>query len=477
MSDVTDKMRNSARWSAENSRHIAYRIIAQGTLVLKTPAHFGAGDTSIKKLQNGEQANTLELYKAPDGRAVLTGASIAGALRHYLIQRLYGYQTADTNKDSLIQKQFGEALDETRGAQSRLITYDATSQNSAQSERDGVRINDITRTADERALFKIKTWDAGTQFPLRLELVMYEEDTTLQAHLKQAFAVLLSAFATDEIPMGGRKNRGYGQCAVSDWRVYEYDMTSTDDFLGWVNGQYPSPTPDFLSKANRFMDNRQRVILSASFALCDSVMIRTIEKRADKEITRHLTNRDNQPILTGTSIAGALRARAFKILQTIGKSDGIAYDLFGDDGKDGDEKVRDIKSSRMIVKESVIQKADTAHIQNRVKIERFTGGSYETALINEQPVFATPNTWVKIELELRKPEPAQIGLFLLLLKDLWTEDLPLGGESNIGRGRLRGKNATLTIDGKQIHFNEHGLADKQYIDQLKGYVDALWGQL
>jgi len=31
-----------------------------------------------------------------------------------------------------------------------------------------------------------------------------------------------------------------------------------------------------------------------------------------------------------------------------------------------------------------------------------------------------------------------------LLKDLWTSDLPVGGESSIGRGRLQGKNATLT---------------------------------
>jgi hypothetical protein len=38
---------------------------------------------------------------------------------------------------------------------------------------------------------------------------------------------------------------------------------------------------------------------------------------------------------------------------------------------------------------------------------------------------------------------------LVLLKDLWTGDLPLGGESGVGRGRLRGLSATLehTQDG------------------------------
>ena len=37
----------------------------------------------------------------------------------------------------------------------------------------------------------------------------------------------------------------------------------------------------------------------------------------------------------------------------------------------------------------------------------------------------------------------EIGLLLLLLKDLWTGDLPLGGEISVGRGRLRGRSATL----------------------------------
>ena len=32
---------------------------------------------------------------------------------------------------------------------------------------------------------------------------------------------------------------------------------------------------------------------------------------------------------------------------------------------------------------------------------------------------------------------------MLLLKDLWTSDLPVGGESSIGRGRLKGINADL----------------------------------
>jgi hypothetical protein len=41
---------------------------------------------------------------------------------------------------------------------------------------------------------------------------------------------------------------------------------------------------------------------------------------------------------------------------------------------------------------------------------------------------------------------AQVGLLLLVLKDLWTGDLPIGGESSVGRGRLRGVEATIAYD-------------------------------
>jgi len=54
------------------------------------------------------------------------------------------------------------------------------------------------------------------------------------------------------------------------------------------------------------------------------------------------------------------------------------------------------------------------------------------------------NKHIELKLELRQPEKYEIGLLLLLLKDLWTGDLPVGGTSSIGRGRLQGVEATLT---------------------------------
>jgi CRISPR/Cas system CSM-associated protein Csm3 (group 7 of RAMP superfamily) len=103
---------------------------------------------------------------------------------------------------------------------------------------------------------------------------------------------------------------------------------------------------------------------------------------------------------------------------------------------------KEAKSSRLVVHEKVIEKA-TELVQNRIAIDRFTGGAYHGALFDEQPIFGGNDTIVTIKLELRNPEKYEIGLLLLLLKDLWTSDLPVGGENSIGRGRLKGIKADL----------------------------------
>lgn len=470
-----------AQWSAEASREIVYRVVAEGQLVLETPAHFGTG------AQTGTEL--IILQDEVDGSPLLPGASQAGALRHYLLRREKGYRVADDSRKTqktFATQLFGEALDEDRGEQSRIITYDAHGTVGMLGIRDGVKIDGQYRSADEGALFSVQVWPEGTTFELHIELYICEGDDADK--LKQAFAVLLQALSDSEIPLGARKHRGYGRCKVATWQVYEYDLIRPDGFLAWVMGKPTANTAvNFLKKADDFADNRERVKLSATFALCDSLMIRSSAELVDNT---HLRNIKGEPVLSGTSITGALRARALKIAKTFkpdSEAETLIDDMFGLHG-DKVKTGKQLTASRIHIEETTVTAADMTHIQNRVKIDRFTGGAYETALISEQPAFSTSQTQVQINLELQYPANddeqlkirQQTGLLLLLLKDLWTEDLPFGGESSIGRGRLKGINAKLMIGSTKspmlYTFNEHGLENPEQIDQLQAYVDELWGQ-
>jgi hypothetical protein len=117
--------------------------------------------------------------------------------------------------------------------------------------------------------------------------------------------------------------------------------------------------------------------------------------------------------------------------------------------------------------------------QAKPKSDRFTGGAYHGALFQEQPIFSSKDTCLKLELELRNPKEYEIGLLLLLLKDLWTGDLPVGGESSIGRGRLKGKEATIKgktlkckLEDKKgcIEITPHTDLEK-YVSELVNYIE------
>jgi CRISPR/Cas system CSM-associated protein Csm3 (group 7 of RAMP superfamily) len=184
--------------------------------------------------------------------------------------------------------------------------------------------------------------------------------------------------------------------------------------------------------------------MQATFNLAGSLLIRSgqFSTEAVPDVVHLKSYRENsqlsdkqESVLPGTSLAGVLRHRAERIVNTLGSNKIMIDDLFGI--VDEDSKDDNAKSSRLVVHESVIHNVNEL-VQNRIAIDRFTGGAYHGALFDEQPIFSKDDTQVILNLELRQPSNAEIGLLLLLLKDLWTSDLPVGGESSIGRGRLEG---------------------------------------
>lgn len=453
-----------AFWASGRSRYIQARIVVEGDLVLLTPAHFGNGDGS------DETDLPLLTDALEPQRPLLTGASLAGALRAYL-KRFSG---GDRSLDEAL---FGGAKGDDDGWQSPLITDDALGSKGAAVElRDGVKLDPATRTAANKALFNIETWAAGTTFPLRLELVLIDDPKKpdRQEAALRALAAALTGLSNGGITLGARKRRGYGQARVAQWRVRRFDLAgSADDLLSWLqNGNARldgsaktvatvnsngAPLPDHelmtallraFGSAAQPIANQERVFtLTAEFGLESSLLIRGNTGKDDLGPDMvHLHSRRNgksepAPILSGTSLAGALRGRATRIVNTLNsdKTKDLIGDMFGPEMKG---KVTP-RASRLIVEECEIVNAVTDLVQNRIRIDRFTGGVVEGALFSEQPAFGKKKTRLTLRLRLLDPKDHEIGLLLLLLKDLWTGDLPLGGEISVGRGRLRGRSATL----------------------------------
>lgn len=441
------------------SRQIGERWVIEGDLVLQTPTHLGNGDT------DGIVDMPLLLDEAT-GRALLPGTSLAGALRNYLRERRHGFEKRAS--DTLIEALFGGEKGDDEGNQSALIIDDALGEMPGIELRDGVRIDPITRTAkidvDNGILrgykYDLQLLEAGTTFPLRMELLLSRGND--QQQMKQMLALALHGLETGEIAIGLRKRRGFGVCRVERWRVTRYDFTKPTDLLAWLAEDHPDwkfapgdqrsgqHIADLLGVSlERVEDRRNLCRIHAHFIIDGSLLIRAGFGEQDRgPDTVHLHSARpggaRKPVLSGTSLAGALRHRAERILRTIGnaaQATTMIDNMFGPARITSGDKQK-ARSSRLIVSETVIENPVNL-VQNRIRIDRFTGSVHGTGLFNEQPVFGKNDTLVAIDLTLRNPQDAEIGLLLLLLKDLWTGDLPLGGEIGIGRGRLKGVEAVI----------------------------------
>lgn len=443
------------------SRCIVERIVVEGDLELLTPAHFGSGDAE-------GPADLSLLRDAYDGSALLPGASIAGALRNYYRERTRGYGAKAVDSD-LFGARRG-AKDEMEGDQSLLIVDDAVGSQPQVELRDGVKINGQTRTAEEKKLFDMELLRVGTRFPLRFELLIPADQ---REQLCQDLGVALQGFERGEIGLGARKRRGFGRCKVSKWRVWRYDLTTPEALLAWLaEGRAWQERPTVLVEEGNSLakilgvslkgikDQRHRFEIEARFALDGALLVRSGFGQADQgpdmeHLHRPLygqsgsSQAEREPILPGTSLAGVLRARTVRIANTLAddvvKAQTLVSELFGVgpedvDGKGEDDKA--LQASRLVVHEAVVQGVRPL-VQTRIRVDRFTGGAMDNFLFNEAPVFGGEDSLLTLELTVRDPLDYEIGLLLLLLKDLWTGDLPVGGESSVGRGRLKGKSADL----------------------------------
>ncbi|MFN6540721.1 MAG: RAMP superfamily CRISPR-associated protein [Nostoc sp. EkiNYC01] len=481
-------------------RYIIRRIIIRGILILDTPTCLGSGDT--------ESPTDLSLLRdSISNHALLTGASIAGAIRNYLREREHGYLTSG-KADDLPTTLFGairsykdnnqNTITIEDGNQSPLIIDDSISTFPIKSElRDGVKINSLTRTAADKAKYDLEVLQADTEFPLCFELLI-ERDSDEPSLLK-GLAIALQGLEKGEISLGMKKRRGFGRCKVHNWQVWNFDLEDASDRIAWLTLDHSWSTTNppctkspvvnasivvamkdaGLKFAQEWDDRRDRLTIEATFTLASPILIRSGQASSDKapDVVHLKSRRDGelQPVLSGTSLAGVLRHRAERIVNTLHKNTSIIDEIFGVDfSKD---KTKKAKASRLIVHESVIKETNDL-VQNRIAIDRFTGGALHGALFNEQPIFGSDKTELKLELELRQPKSHEIGLLLLLIKDLWTGDLPVGGTSSIGRGRLQGKEAKITLASEnkiwnitQASKNEPLIIDNA--EDLEKFVDAL----
>ncbi len=210
------------------ARPLVARWVFRGLLRLETATHFGG---------EGERVDMPLLRDERSGAPLLTGSSLAGALRGALCDRLAGYY-AKTEPGG-VAALFGAARAAQDGEQSPLIVFDARGElppGGVVEIRDGVAIDAASGIAEEHKKFDFEVMPKGTEFQVRLDLLVGDG----RRETEQLGCLADAADALAESALGARRSRGLGRMTLC-WAARRFDLTSAAGWRAWAGSDHQDP--------------------------------------------------------------------------------------------------------------------------------------------------------------------------------------------------------------------------------------------
>lgn len=426
------------------------KIIIKGELKLLSPLLIGTG-----KETEGADIHVLTL---PDGTPFIPGTSLAGALRE-IIER---------ERPEELKYLFG-LIDESargEGAQSSLAIDDIELKGARIVSRDGVSLDYFTGAAKDTAKYDYECVERGAHGALYMELTLRKwhagENGKAREELIEAVRFLLARLA-DGIALGAMTAKGLGRVQVKNISGELYDFAAPEAVLAWLGGKGAAKKLSPLASISRA--GAHDLFVSAKLSLNSSFIVRDYggeakEKGADgqeRKVTKSLSGEDREGrfyILPGTTIKGVLRHRAEYILRSLGKPVSLLDDLMGTAEARGKKDEREgRRKSRFLVSEAYIRESAThAPDVTRNRLDRLTGGVMDTALFTVRPVYQKQKgALLTLEIGVKEARDWEIGLALLLLRDVSQGKVAFGGESGAGRGTLAGEGMTIELPGGKTY--------------------------
>lgn len=468
------------------------KTIVKGKLKLLSPLLLGSGNDDLAD---------IEVMRDSNGSPFIPGTSLAGVLKHYFEDNfqdqlyydsecfwgIHRKKTGNGKKEESYQSAFICHDRDCRyrrlcsyckeSYQSAFICYDLFSKGASVRVRDGVKIDPRSQTAEKSGKYDFELIEEGAEFDLFWELTLRGNNS--KEKYQKILATLIDVLKNGELSIGAKTNSGFGKCELQDIHVIHFDFKNINDVLEWLKQDWQKS--DYKGEGSEWkmepypIENRTFSI-DAKFAIKNSIIIRAYSEKANMPDSTSLTSAGKY-ILPGTSLKGAIRHRASKILKTLSPEGNIAEgkieSLFGIAGKEGESEgktkcgksKKEIKS-RVKVEEIEINNVEP-ELQTRIKIDRFTGGTIKSALLESMPLWSKGNDEaLNIKIKIEKYKPWEAGLMMHVLKDLWCGDLAIGGEKSVGRGVLKGLSATIKWNNEEgedrelvIKENENGLFD------------------
>lgn len=423
---------------------------------------------------NGEILD-FEVIKDVNGYPFIPASGMAGMFRKSFEKIVF---------DDNLRKQFnyfwGSGKNENTISQSHIIIDDLKPSGFVIVERDGVAIDSVSNLAIDKSKFDYEIVEPGAKFLLQIEITLrkgFDKNTFLQ-FLKY----IINIGESEGYQQGAFKSSGFGILKLEKPEIYVFDFPlHSNKWLAYIiEGKLNKGLLEHMDKiVDLKFEEPNSLFISGKFEIHNSLIIRSeldeIKSGKDNSPDKtHLKNSKNIPIISGKSIKGAIRHRAIKIVNTINNKNNknLVNELFGF----VDPKSKNAMPSRLKSFEVELNGVDAIQIQPRIKIDRFTGGTVEHALIQTQPIWHNSEKFT-LKFEIANCKLKDAALLLLVMRDLMTGDLAIGGEKAIGRGTLKGKDLNFSglIENKKINFdfNDKGISDINQINEINAWIEEL----
>ncbi|CCQ93987.1 conserved hypothetical protein [[Clostridium] ultunense Esp] len=251
-----------------------YKVIV-GTLKTRTSVHVGSG-------KGNELADDL-IHCDADGRPVIPGTAIAGALRALLTRltpRLIGTvcralaETPEERKLSCscpVCRLFGDVNpsdeDGSTSAASRLLVFNARPLSETMPLtliRDGVGIERTSGVAARAGAvkFDLEVLPPGVKFDLRMELRDASEED------EQLLAAGLAEWKAGRLWIGGRAARGLGSIELCELEFRAFHLNQPDQLMHYLRSDRPweraAPVKDWLKERCEAIRSKAEVRLCGS---------------------------------------------------------------------------------------------------------------------------------------------------------------------------------------------------------------------
>jgi len=460
----------------EMARKISSRIQVKGTLVAQSPIHVGGlgGDPDVD----------MSLAVDGQGRFYIPGTSLTGALRDWLEdEAIWGPRLKKGEND--------------RGHASFMVLDDGVISGQVFEVRDGVGIDRSFGSAAEGIKYNRAILPKGAKIDFGMTLDLNAAASEQKAWLGS----LIQSLEKGEICLGAAKTRGLGRVKLENTSVSQYGFNTREAILRTLRGQGQVPTLPANLTITR-SHSQPRLSIHIHWQPVGPLMVKAEGEGIAVDILPLVSAVDHQValVLPGSSIKGALRSQAERILRTIlnllvNVEDGskqrfqkqledpklkLTQWIFGAAAKEqaqssstpqlglGALSIDDCYSTQRIdfnqwqaitaAKDSkelleTLAKTPLKDTQQafHVAVDRWTGGAADGFLYSNLEPFGLE--WDNIGLTLnlnripQEEQAAAIALLLITLRDLAAGRIPLGYGVNRGMGAMKVTNIILQGQG------------------------------